>query len=84
MDEHLEALIYGVSLVAPILDSLMSAGLLTYEERETIMNEGTTFDQMRRLYYYARIWNDTQKDEFYKALKKHNHVLLENLERPQP
>ncbi|XP_073491985.1 NACHT, LRR and PYD domains-containing protein 1b allele 3-like [Aquarana catesbeiana] len=84
VDELREALINGVTLVAPILDSLMSAGLLTYEECETIMNERTSFDQMRRLYHYARVWNDTQNNVFYEALKKHNRVLVDNLENPQP
>ncbi|XP_072272855.1 apoptosis-associated speck-like protein containing a CARD [Pyxicephalus adspersus] len=85
VDEHREALINGVTQVAPILDSLMSADLLTYEDRATILMEGTSYAQMRKLYYgYVRTWNKAQKDVLYEALKRNNRVLVDNLQRGQP
>ncbi|XP_077303454.1 apoptosis-associated speck-like protein containing a CARD isoform X2 [Lithobates pipiens] len=82
VDEHREALISGVSLVEPILDSLMTAKLLEYEDYETITREGTSYAQMRKLYIkYVKSWKDPQKDIFKNALRKANHILVENLEK---
>ncbi|XP_018428039.1 PREDICTED: apoptosis-associated speck-like protein containing a CARD [Nanorana parkeri] len=63
VDQHREALIKGVALVDPILDSLMSANLLTYEDYSTIRREGTSYAQMRMLFYkYVCSWEEPQKD----------------------
>lgn len=82
MDEHQEPLISGVSLVEPILDSLMSARLLECEDYETITKERTSYAQMRKLYMkYVKSWEDPQKDIFKNALRKANRILVENLEK---
>ncbi|XP_018428040.1 PREDICTED: apoptosis-associated speck-like protein containing a CARD [Nanorana parkeri] len=80
VDQHREALIKGVALVDPILDSLMSANLLTYEDYSTIRREGTSYAQMRMLFYkYVCSWEEPQKDVLNNALKKNNRILMENL-----
>ncbi|KAM5151912.1 apoptosis-associated speck-like protein containing a CARD [Mantella aurantiaca] len=82
VDEHMKALIDKVSMVAPILDSLLSEDLLTYEEYETIRGEGTSYAQMRKLYAIkVKSWNDPQKDVFKKALRDADPILVKNLEQ---
>lgn len=82
VDKHRAALISGVSLVEPILDSLMSAKLLKYEDYETITGEGTSYAQMRKLYNkYVKSWEDPQKDIFKNALRDSDRILVENLEK---
>lgn len=73
-----------MSLVEPILDSLMSAKLLKYEDYETITGEGTSYAQMRKLYNkYVKSWEDPQKDIFKNALRDSDRILVEKLEKPQ-
>ncbi|XP_068102673.1 NACHT, LRR and PYD domains-containing protein 1a allele 5-like [Hyperolius riggenbachi] len=79
VDRHREALISRVSLVSPILDSLLSDLLLTHEQYDTVRKQMTPQDQMRVLYSYSRGWGDRDKDIFYKALQKNNAPLMQDL-----
>ncbi|XP_063791290.1 apoptosis-associated speck-like protein containing a CARD [Pseudophryne corroboree] len=79
--EHRGALISRMSLVSPLLDTLLQRKLLTDEQYDAVLSKPTNQDKMRELYNHARSWGDTDKDIFYEALKKHNAPLIRDLER---
>ncbi|XP_063791293.1 apoptosis-associated speck-like protein containing a CARD [Pseudophryne corroboree] len=79
--EHRGALISRMSLVDPVLDTLLQKKLLTDEQNDVVQNKPTSQEKMRELYRHVRSWGDTDKDIFYEALKKHNAPLIRDLER---
>ncbi|XP_073491877.1 uncharacterized protein [Aquarana catesbeiana] len=80
VDRHREVLIQSIPQPMPILDGLMSVGLLTSEHYDTIWSEQTSREKMRMLYSYIRGWGNTDKDILYEILKKENRPLIRNLE----
>ncbi|XP_072273268.1 NACHT, LRR and PYD domains-containing protein 1a allele 5-like isoform X2 [Pyxicephalus adspersus] len=79
VDKHREQLIQWVSLVDPILDSLVAQELLNNEEYDTIRSKKTTQEQMRELFRIIRGWGMTQKIKVCEALEEHNPTLIQHL-----
>ncbi|KAM5151695.1 uncharacterized protein ACMZJ9_009936 [Mantella aurantiaca] len=80
VDRHQPELIQGISLVEPILDSLLAINLLTLQEYDTIWAEVTPQEKMRMLYTYIRHWSNTDKDTLYRIIKKLNIPVITLLE----
>ncbi|XP_077303432.1 NACHT, LRR and PYD domains-containing protein 1b allele 3-like isoform X1 [Lithobates pipiens] len=81
VDENREALIECVSLVDPILDSLVAQKLLTDEEYDNIRSKTTSQEKMRELYRINRGWGMSHKAKLYDALEKHNAPLIQRLKK---
>ncbi|PIO40654.1 hypothetical protein AB205_0064910, partial [Aquarana catesbeiana] len=79
VDKYREALIKWVSLVDPILDSLVAQELLTDEAYDNIRSKTTTQEKMRELFRISRGWGMSDKGKLYDALKKHNGPLIQHL-----
>ncbi|XP_040212045.1 apoptosis-associated speck-like protein containing a CARD [Rana temporaria] len=81
VDEHREALISRCVQVAPILDGLLSKGLIIDEDYDVILAEKTSQDRMRKLYTFIRGWSPSHKKTLYEILKDKNRPLIEDLEQ---
>ncbi|XP_069508050.1 apoptosis-associated speck-like protein containing a CARD isoform X1 [Ambystoma mexicanum] len=81
VDQHRQQIISRTTLVEPIIDHLLSAGLLTDEQYERVGTRDTIQNKMRELYSFERGWGEGDKDEFYRALETHNPPLVRDLER---
>ncbi|XP_073492024.1 apoptosis-associated speck-like protein containing a CARD [Aquarana catesbeiana] len=81
VDKHREALISRCVQVAPILDGLMSKGLIMDEDYDVIIAEKTSQDKMRKLYMFVRSWSASHKQTLYEILNEKNHPLVEDLEQ---
>lgn len=81
VDKHREALISRCVQVSPILDGLMSKGLIMDEDYDVITAEKTSQDKMRKLYMFVRSWSASHKQTLYEILKEKNHPLVEDLEQ---
>lgn len=79
VDKYREALIKWVSLVDPILDSLVAQKLLTDEAYDNVRSKTTSQEKMRELYRISRGWGTSHKAKFYDALEKHNAPLIQHL-----
>lgn len=81
VDKHREALISRCVQVAPILDGLLSKGLIIDEDYDVIFAEKTSQDKMRKLYMFVRSWSASHKQTLYEILKEKNRPLVEDLEQ---
>ncbi|XP_077303135.1 uncharacterized protein LOC143923385 isoform X2 [Lithobates pipiens] len=80
MDKHRPALIQAISPVEPILEELLSPGLLIDEQYGTICSKRTSQEQMRELYRYITHWGNGDKDKVYQILWNHNRPVIKRLE----
>ncbi|XP_053326573.1 apoptosis-associated speck-like protein containing a CARD [Spea bombifrons] len=80
LDRHRAALISRMSLVSPVLDDLLSEGLINQEKYETVRSVRPAQEQMRTLYSYSSSWSNEDKEKVYRILKKHDGPLIADLE----
>ncbi|KAM4796288.1 caspase recruitment domain-containing protein 8 [Rhinophrynus dorsalis] len=80
VDRHRTALISRVTLVTPLLDDLLTLGLLTDELYDNVRRQRTSQDQMRKLYEYIRSWGPSDKDQLYEAIRRRHRPLVRDLE----
>ncbi|XP_068099984.1 uncharacterized protein [Hyperolius riggenbachi] len=88
LDRHRALLICRMSEIQPIMDELLLHNLLTEEQYDTVMSHRVSQERMRKLYSYIPAWSKADKDAFYYILKRHNGLLVRDLEeqdvrRPQ-
>lgn len=79
VDQHKEQLIQQVSSVDKVL-GLLSIDVLSPDEYQFIMAEGTDRERMQKLYKMVLRWNTVSKDQLYWALKKTNQNLITELQ----
>ncbi|XP_041434090.1 uncharacterized protein LOC121398819 isoform X2 [Xenopus laevis] len=79
MDKHRTELIARVSHIDPILDDLLDDEILTQEQYDSVRSNRTSQEKMRQLYDCVRAWGDGEKEELFKAMKKHNQPLISDL-----
>ncbi|KAG9468189.1 hypothetical protein GDO78_023308 [Eleutherodactylus coqui] len=72
LDIHLGDLTRLITLVAPVLDDLLSQNLLSQEQYHNVRKEKTTEEQMRALYDCIRSLGCADKDKVIRALRRHN------------
>ncbi|KAM9316265.1 NACHT, LRR and PYD domains-containing protein 12-like [Gastrophryne carolinensis] len=80
VDKNREKLIQSITMVLPVLDHLLQEGLVTQEQYDTVKNENTSQDKIRKLFQYSRGWSGSDKDTLYQAMKSANPGVTENLE----
>ncbi|XP_070585731.1 apoptosis-associated speck-like protein containing a CARD [Erythrolamprus reginae] len=80
IERHRDALIQRTTTVEEILDPLYGV-ILTDEQYQKIMKEGTSQEKMRELFKLVPGWNRDCKDKFLKVLKEKRKFLIEDLER---
>ncbi|KAM3921559.1 NACHT, LRR and PYD domains-containing protein 1a allele 5-like [Leptodactylus fuscus] len=80
VDRHRKTLIENISSIYPVLDELLSWGLLTPEQYDIVRMRITHQQQMRELYGYIRGWGHRDKEILYNALKRYNKSLIRKLE----
>ncbi|XP_077306232.1 uncharacterized protein LOC143925640 [Lithobates pipiens] len=80
VDEHCVELIQRIHQIDPVLDGLMTRGLLTFDKCDTIRGERTSQEKMRTLYSLIRGWSNTDKGILYNFLNEHNPSLIRDLE----
>ncbi|XP_078508581.1 apoptosis-associated speck-like protein containing a CARD [Lissotriton helveticus] len=79
VDMHREDIIQRCTLVDPILDRLLSLELITEEQYDLVRVMNTTQNKMRELYRLMLGWGESDKDQFYQALKEQNGPLVRDL-----
>uniref|UniRef100_A0A8D2LNH4 Apoptosis-associated speck-like protein containing a CARD n=1 Tax=Varanus komodoensis TaxID=61221 RepID=A0A8D2LNH4_VARKO len=79
IDRHREQLILKTTNVEAVLDMLYGF-ILDDEQYQKISSSGTNPEKMRELYKLVPSWNDSCKDQLYKALKAKNRFLIDDLE----
>ncbi|XP_078508582.1 apoptosis-associated speck-like protein containing a CARD [Lissotriton helveticus] len=79
VDKHREDIIQRCTLVDPILDRLFSLDFLTQEQYDFVRVMNTTQNKMRELYRLMLGWGESDKDQFYQALKEQNGPLIRDL-----
>ncbi|KAG9467589.1 hypothetical protein GDO78_014654 [Eleutherodactylus coqui] len=84
VDKNRADLIRVISVVYCVLDDLLSLGLLTDEQYDSVRSQNTKSEQMRKLYDYMRGWGNDDKDKVYQALRKHNYRTIKYLENKVP
>ena len=83
MDRHRAELVKRVTMVAAILDKLLTENVINQEAYDNIRSNPTTQEQMRELYKSLNASGDKGKDIFYDVLKKEEKFLAEELEEPK-
>lgn len=78
VDNHSAELIQRVSVVMPIADALMSAGIIHNETYSKIRAASPNQDKMREL--LDALNTDKAKSTFYDLLKKKDSFLVKDLE----
>nr|XP_033799798.1 apoptosis-associated speck-like protein containing a CARD [Geotrypetes seraphini] len=79
VDKHRIDLISRVSLVDPILDVLLSKGVLKDEKYDTIRAFSTSQEKMRELFRIMRGCGPSDKDILFQALKDNDLPLIRDL-----
>lgn len=80
IDQHADILIQRVNCVEPILDKLLSAGVINSEEYGDIKTEKTAQKKMRALFSGPiRSRGDPGKQILYTSLKEQEPLMMEDL-----
>ncbi|XP_068103284.1 uncharacterized protein [Hyperolius riggenbachi] len=79
VDKHRTALIARLSHIDPVLDDLLSLGLLGQEQYDKIRKKEPYQEKMRKLYEYVPMWSNTDKDKLYQAIQRCNEPLIIDL-----
>ncbi|XP_043942153.1 apoptosis-associated speck-like protein containing a CARD [Protopterus annectens] len=79
VDKYKAEIIQRVTVPDSILDILQSEGLLGDEAYDQIRSKFTNQEKMRELYVKSRGWGKSDKDKFYKALRKEQPFLVKDL-----
>ncbi|XP_075034985.1 uncharacterized protein LOC142097223 [Mixophyes fleayi] len=80
MDKLRSDLIRRIMIIDPVLHDLREQGRLTQEQYKDLSEKPTSLEKMRGLCDTIRYWDVTGKDMAYRAVRRHNSSVINDLE----